>query len=51
MGKSVEQGVFKASTESILSPDWKKSDIYFKSFKISTRIEKVLQFTSYIAFN
>ena len=51
MGKSVEQNAFKAGTETILSPDWKKSDIYYKNFQISTKIEKVLLFTNYIALN
>jgi len=51
MGSSYEQKVLRAGTEYILSTDWKKSDIYFKSFKISTKIEKILIFTSCIAFN
>ena len=51
MGRSNELKILKAGTEYVLSPDWKKSDIYYKNFKISTKIEKVLIFTSYISFN
>ena len=46
MGKSNEQKKLRAGIEFILSPEWKKSDIYLKKFKISTKIEKVLIFTS-----
>jgi hypothetical protein len=46
MGRSNELKTLKAGIEFILSPEWKKSDIYLKKFKISTKIEKVLIFTS-----
>ena len=51
MGNSVNQKALKIANDTILSPDWKKADIIHKNFKISTRIEKIFLFTSYVTFS
>ena len=51
MGKSYEITSYREGTDAILSPDFKKSDIFIREFKISTKIEKIIKFTTQISLS